>query len=254
MLSAQVTAELFGVLLLVARYGAAIMLLPGFGEPYVLARWRLLFALGLAVLTLPVLRPLLPPMPAGVGRLVGLVGGEVLIGLLVGAVARLALAALHLAGMLIAMQSGLAAASIFDPAQASAGSLPGSLLSTAAIVTLFLLDGHHWLIEALARSYTVHAPRDGPALAALVGGLARASGEMVLVGVQIAAPVLVVGFGLNLALGLVNRLVPAMQVFFVGVPLQVLLTLGVVALGFGAAVDLGLDLLQRGVTGLVPDG
>ena len=73
-------------------------------------------------------------------------------------------AALHIAGTTIAFQSGLAAAAIFDPNEATQGTLPGNFLTTTALVLLFVTDGHHLLLQALAASYAGLPAGDAPPL------------------------------------------------------------------------------------------
>src|SRR5687767_2352805 len=100
------TDEVFAVLLVFLRIGGALLLMPGFAEPYVLARWRLLFALALSLaLALP-LAPSLPPMPAALPATIVLLMHELLIGLFIGASAKAIFATLHIAGSIIAVQSG----------------------------------------------------------------------------------------------------------------------------------------------------
>lgn len=101
MLEQLLPANLFAALLIFTRIGAAMMLLPGFGEFYVLQRYRLLLALLLAALLTPVLAPQLPALPDGALRLGVVVGGEAVIGLFLGLVARILLSALDIAGTVV---------------------------------------------------------------------------------------------------------------------------------------------------------
>ena len=106
--------ELLRVMLVFCRIGAALMVVPGFGEVYVLPRLRLLLALILSALLAPILAPALPAERLAAGDLAGLIVAEVTVGLLIGAVTRMAMVALHLGGSIIASQSGLASATFFS--------------------------------------------------------------------------------------------------------------------------------------------
>lgn len=75
------------------------------------------------------------------------------LGLFLGTAAKVLFSALHVAGTTIAFQSGLATAAIFDPNEATQGTLPGNFLTTTALVLLFVTDGHHVIVQALAASY-----------------------------------------------------------------------------------------------------
>lgn len=242
-----VEAELVGWLLVFARLGAALMVLPGFGEIYVLPRLRLLAGLLLAA----AVAPTLPPMPPAIlsGRLdallLPLVAGEVVHGLLIGAVARLAMVAVHLGGAVIAAQSGLAGAVFFDPHDAAQSSIGSNFLAITAIVLMFATDAHHVVLTALVGSYVSLPPGHMPPFADIAELLSRLLGEATATGLRIAAPVIAVSLLVTAALGALNRLAPALQMLFVATPAQVLLSLGVLLLSLAAGMQLFLALLRR---------
>ena len=240
--------------LVFARLGAALMVLPGIGEHYVLPRLRLLLALALSLLLTPALAERLPALPEEPLRLAALLGPEILIGLVLGFAARLAMAAIHVGGSLIATQSGLAAAGMFDPNEATPGTIPGTFLTVAALAILFAADFHHLLLRAVAASYAVlpvAAPLDLAAASELLVGLSAAA---VTVGTRIAAPMILAGILVNLALGALGRMVPALPALFVALPLQLLLALAMLELALPAAMRLFAETLTHGVAWLDPGG
>jgi flagellar biosynthesis protein FliR len=236
--------EAFAFLLVFARIGAAMMVLPGFGEPFVLARARLLLALFVSAALTLAIGPRLPPMPGEVATMAGLVLIEVLTGLFVGVAARAILAALHVAGQAIAFQSSLAAAAFFDPNEATQGTLPGNLLTTTGIVLLFATDAHHLMLQALAAGYDGRPAGTAPPLGDMAETLARHLADAFALGIRIAAPLLVVSLLLNLGLGILNRLMPSFQVFFVALPLQMLLAFAVFMLVLGGGLLAFLNLFE----------
>lgn len=243
-------AQLFALFLILCRIGSAFVLLPGIGEPYVFARFKLLLALIMSFVLAGPLMPGLPPMPANSLALATLIAGEVLIGLFLGAAVRMIFAALHVAGTAMAFQSGLAAAAFFDPNEATQGTITGNFLSMTGLVLLFVTDAHHLLLQALAASYV-----GLPAGSALPVGdvaelLTRLFADAFAIGVRIAAPLIGVALLLTLALGVLNRLMPTFQVFFVALPLQLLVTLAVVGLTFAGGLLLMFDLLESGLAAL----
>ena len=243
MLTDLLVGQSTAVLLVFARLGAALMLVPGFGEHHVLARLRLLLALLLSVLLSPALAATMPVPPRDPLLLAALVAPEVLVGLLLGFAARLALAAVHVGGSLVAAQSGLSAAAMFDPGEATTGTIPGSLLSAAALTLLFAADFHHLLLRAIMGSYAVFPVGAGVDLAAAAELLVRLSGQALATGVRIAAPMIVAGLVVNLGLGAMGRMVPSLPVFFVALPLQLLLALLILERSVPAAMALfGADL------------
>lgn len=243
--------ESFAVLLVFARLGGALLLLPAFGESYVNPRLRLWLALFTSALLATSLGGQLPRPPVEAGPFVSMVGSEVVTGLAIGALLRLVLAALHWAGSIVAMQSGLAAAAFFDPSEATQGTVPGALLSTLFLVVLVASDGHHWLLQRIVASYTSLPPGRLPDPGDLSVLAARLGNAALGLGLGIAGPVLVASFLANLALGLLARLVPALQVLFIALPLQILLAISALGLGLGAGTAAGLRFLDQSSAWLV---
>src|SRR5690606_23569742 len=105
----------------------------GIGEAYISARARLFLALTTGLVLTPVVQPLIPPIPGSPLGLTVLLMAEITIGVFMGLLSRMLIAAMHTAGMIIAMQSGLAAAMMFDPTAGTQGSPFGNLLSLTAV-------------------------------------------------------------------------------------------------------------------------
>ena len=114
---------------------------------------------------------------------------------------RLALAAVHAGGSLIAMQSGLSAAAMFDPNEATQGTIPGAFLAAAALTLLFAAGFHHLLLRAIAASYTTFPVAAAIDPSAAGGLLLRLSGDALATGARIAAPMILSGILVNLGPG-----------------------------------------------------
>ena len=254
MLDQLLPNDLFSIALVFVRIGAAMMLLPGFGESYVAPRIRLLIALALALVVTPVVSASLPPMPGDAIHLLILIAGEVAVGLFFGALARILVSALHVAGVVIGFQTSLANAQIFDPINAQQGSLIGTFLNVVGVFMIFVTDLHHLMLIALADSYTVFAPGVAPPL----GEMSRTAAEFVarsfLLGVQIAAPFIVVGLVFYIGLGLLARLMPQVQVFFIAIPLQIMLGFSVMAMTMSAGLYWFLTNFESGMIGFIGRG
>ena len=163
-------------------------------------------------------------------------------------------AALHVAGSTIAAQSGLATASVFDPSQSTQGTLPGNFLTTVAMVLLFVTDGHHLLLRGLVASYGhLEAGAAIPIgdMAAFVTNIVQKGFDL---GIQMAAPLLLVGLLTNLAMGVLNRLMPSFQVFFIALPLQLLLSFATLMLSFAAGLLVFFSFLEAEYTTLTLGG
>jgi flagellar biosynthesis protein FliR len=254
MLAELVAQDLFAVLVIFVRTGSAFMVLPGFSEAYVWARVRLLLALGVSVVLAGPLGPAMPALPAAPLELGRLLAGEALLGLFLGFTARFAFAALHVAGTALAFQSGLAAAAIFDPNEATQGTLTGNFLTTTALVLLFVTDSHHLLLQALAASYAGLPAGGAPPLGAMAELLTRLLDQAFAVGVRIAAPLLLVSLLMYLGMGVLNRLMPTFQVFFIALPLQMLAAFATIMLSFGAGLLVFFGLFEDALSTLATGG
>ncbi len=250
MLADFVTANVFGVLMIFARVGAAIMLLPGFGEGLVYPRARLGLALLISVALAPVIVPNLPAIPATGLAAVFAIGREVVIGLMLGSLVRILASALQTTGQIIAIQTGLASASLFDPTQGEQGAVIGRFLTMAGVVAIFASDLHLAMLRALADSYVVLAPGTIPPIGIVSETAVDWIADAFMLATKLAAPLLVGGLGFFLGLGLLSRLMPQIQIFFVIMPLQIGLGLWLFLLAFSATIFWYLDFFATHVSAL----
>ncbi len=241
----------FAVLLVFARTGALVMVTPGFAEPGPPARVRLAFALVLALALAPIAGARTPAPPESALGLGLFVAGEVVVGLALGAMTRLLLSAMAVAGQIIATQAGMALAVSFDPSQGQQGAIYGAFLNLSAITLMFSVNLHHGLLQALAESYATLGP-GAPVATGDFAALALAVfTEAFDLAIRMAAPLLVFGLVFNFGLGVLARLMPQLQVFFVAMPLNVLLGVIMFAATFGAGLLLWLDHAQAFVASMV---
>ena len=243
-LIAEVPLHLASLLILFARIGAVWMLLPMFGEDSVPGPVRLLMALGMSLALLGLLGPRVTPFAAQDSALVATILVELAIGLAIGSLIRIIMQAASMAGALISMQIGFSSALLFDPAVGGQTPVLARLIALAATLVCFAAGLHHQWIAAIVRSYdcfpvgAVPNPQDWAALAIATVGTATS------LAVSLAAPFLVFGIVFNVALGLSARLAPALQIFFIAQPLNLLLglallgvTLGTILSTFSAAMS-----------------
>lgn len=234
MLANFITEHIFGFFLVFARIGSTFLLLPGFGEVYVPARMRLVVALGLTLALAPALAPTLPPEPAGAWALGLLLMGGIIVGLFLGGLARILLLALESAGMVIALQMGFASALDTNPATAQQASLIGNFMMGLGVILIFASDLHIPMIRAVADSYVMFPAGRPPMLGDMASMVIRIVADGFQLAVELSAPFILLGLLFSLALGLLARLMPQLQVFFIALPVQILL--GFVLLMVGLAV------------------
>jgi flagellar biosynthesis protein FliR len=205
-----------------ARVGAMVMLLPGLGESNIPVRIKLSIALLLTLIILPLHRADYHIDMSSMAALLVLMVYEILIGVVLGATARVTLAALQVAGAVIAQQLGLGFVTTIDPTQGQQGVLIGNFLTLLGVTMLFATDSHHLVIAALNDSYSIFRPGEVVPSGDVAELATRAFTAAFKIGMQLAAPFLVFGLVFNIGLGVLARLMPQMQVYFVGVPLSIL--------------------------------
>ena len=254
MIEQLLSNDVFSLLLVFARIGAAIMLLPGFGETYVPPRVRLVFAIALTVVLTPLVADTLPGLPETVPGLLLLLGGEIVIGLFFGGLARLLVIALHVAGVVIGYQTSLANAQVFDPSTAQQGSLIGTFLNLLGIFLIFVSDLHHLMLIALADSYALFVPGVALPFGDFSEKAARMVADSFAVGMRIAAPFIIIGMVFYIGLGVLARLMPQVQVFFIAIPLQVMLGFLVLTLVLSASMTWFLEVFQAAILSMTPRG
>ncbi len=233
--------QVFAFLLIFARLGTMLMVFPGFGEGYVSPRFRLGLGLALSFLMLGPLGPSMPALPGDGGSLFLLVGVEALIGLSIGVSARLLLTSLNVAGNVIAMQTGLGFAINVDPAQGAQGAIVATFLVTLGIVLLFATGAYQLLFGALGRSYELFQPGVAPPVADFLELVVRFVSSSFLLGIELTAPFLVLGLVFYAGLGVVSKLMPQFQVFFIAMPLSIMAGFGLLLLLLGLMMQIFLD-------------
>lgn len=211
-----------------ARVSGAVMLIPGFGEPSVPARVRLLFALALSVAAMPA-----AAVVTHDALLPGIVA-ETLIGIAMGLLVRLFHAAVITAGSYIAASIGVAGAIFFDPAQGGETTAVTRLVGTAALLLLLALDLHHLFLRGLIGSYAL--PLASLGTDSWAEGAVAMMRHASVVALGMAAPFIAYGLLFNLALGLLSRLTPQIQLFFIAQPLNLLGGLGLLCVALGGAL------------------
>src|ERR1700753_645221 len=147
---------------------------------------------------------------------------EIIVGIVLGATARVTLSALQVGGAVIAQQMGLGFVTSVDPTQGQQGVLIGNFLTMLGVTLLFATDSHFLVIAALNDSYAIFSPGQLVPSGDIAALATRAFAGAFKIGMQLAAPLLVFGLVFNIGLGVLARLMPQMQVYFVGVPLSIL--------------------------------
>ena len=212
----------FAFVLIMARVGAAMTLLPGLGEVQPPTMLRLGLSIGVTALLLPSIAPSIPPVPEAGMQAGFMVAAEVITGLWLGWLARLMALALPIAGQYIAYMMGVANVLQPDPELGSEATPIAQLFAVVAPVAILVTGLYALPLAALAGSYrlipagALLPPADSTQTAVRAVGMAFA------LAVRLASPFLLVAIVWHVAIGLLARLVPRLQVYFVVMPGQIL--------------------------------
>lgn len=244
-------SELFALALVFARIGAALMVMPLFGEQSIPARARLLFALAVTITVTPFLTPILPPMPpTGLGLAVLLIG-EILIGIFLAMLIRILFILLEIAGSAIVMQIGLSSATIFNPMISEQTSAFATFFGLIGLVIMMQTDMHHLLLRGIVDSYGLFAPGQGIILGDASESVVRVVGQAYRVGIQMTGPFFIAMTMVNVALGLLSRLMPQLQVFFLAQPVQIILGFILLIVTLTSMMYVFVDTIGNAIQGLL---
>jgi flagellar biosynthetic protein FliR len=244
------TLTLYGIdvwtaALVFARVGAIVMLLPGFGETAVPARIRLSFALLLAITLAPQIADRVPPPVASAWGMAFQVTTETLIGVLIGGAARMLVSALATAGQIVGLEIGISFAQTADPTMSQSGQLTAVFLGLLGVALIFATGLDHMFLRGLVGTYDLIA-LGAPAPVGDAAELAlQTTARSFMIGFQVATPIIAAGMMFRVGLGVLSRLIPQIQVFFIALPLQIMGGLVVFALGLSTGMLIWLDSVQN---------
>ena len=222
-------AAMFAFFCVFVRSSALMLSSPVFGAQTTPVTVRVMTTLALSGAITAVVQPRVGPIPADLGALIVRLGGEILIGLLIGNFVTLALQTASIGGALMDVQTGLSSGQVMNPINGVSSTILSQFKFMLSVVVFLSMDGHHLLIQAMIATYDV-----APNFSAIQSGLTSLLGAMFALALQIALPTLGVGMLVDAALGLINRAVPQMQALQVGMPAKIAIGLTSVAIGLPA--------------------
>ena len=214
---------LLGFALILTRISAFFLVLPVFGWQVVPVRLKAALAIFLSLFFYTV-----TPLrfhPAHVSSLMAIIllAGEAAYGLALGLIVMLLFSSVQISARVIEQQMGLTMAEIVDPVTGEEASPLSSLLETIFVLLFLSANGHHLFLLIVSKSYEAFPPGTVPTIDILAGGVIETGSAMLIACLRLAAPMLAAFLILMVALALLARLVPEMNILFVSMPVQVAL-------------------------------
>jgi flagellar biosynthetic protein FliR len=241
------SGHVFAFMLLLSRIGAVMMLMPGIGEPYVSPRIRMMFAFMICLLLLEPMLPRLPALPASPAAMGMLILYEIMIGAFFGVLVRMVVSTLEATGAIIGLVTGLSNATLLSPALATQSTLPSAFLSTAGVTLIFVTGVDHFLIRSSIGLYDAF-----PAGGTLMPGdmaqtIIHTASKSFAVGIELSAPFLIMSLLFYTGLGLLQRLMPMLQLFLLSLPVQIWGGLMMMSLTMASILALWLQYFDQSV-------
>lgn len=235
------------VFLVVVRLLSFMVVSPVFNSKAIALQLRIFLGIMLGLLVVSLMGPqFVSDIPADTGGYMFFVVQETLLGLALGFVTRLIYTGIQLGGQMVDFQMGFSISAAFDPKTGATQGVIGRLYTVLALVFIFVLDIHHFVIYALFSSFQ-YIPV-GTALSQVmnIGDLLVLGSRIFLFGLQIAVPVVLILLMVDIAMGLLSKTVPSLNVLMLGMPLKILVG-SLVLLAIFPIISEGLILVLRGM-------
>jgi flagellar biosynthetic protein FliR len=244
-------SDVFLFALVLCRIGGLFAALPVFGGRRLPARIKIVAVLAITMVCLPVLQITPPPVPEDAFTLGLLVVRELLIGLTLAFITQIIFAAVELSGQIIGLQMGFSISSVIDPSMGNQMQIMSVMQSLLATLFFLSLNIHHVFIRAIVDSFTVIPLGSWKMSEALLHFLVKATTDVFILGIRLAAPVMVALLLTTVVLGIMARAFPQMNVFMVSFPLNIglgFMVLGMTLLLFFHILEIAFGNLAGQVT------
>ena len=242
--------EAFVYLAVFCRAGTILMLMPGIGQSSVPGRIRIILALFVTVGLAQVVGQNYPAIPDGLSGLLQIVLIEIGIGLALGLIVRIFMLAVQVAGTLIATQGGLAFAQNFDPTVGVQGALIASFLSLLSTTLILQADLHHVVFIGMRNSYELFPVGVTPDMASLADLSARTFSDGFALGLQLASPFIAFSLIFYAAMGAISKLMPQLQIFFLAMPVNIMVGFIILALTLSTLMFVYLEHFEEFLLGI----
>lgn len=213
--------QVIGFILVVARLSGLFLIAPVFSSKLIPTKIKLMALLVLAATLTPIVAPSAPETPTSIVPLLISIMTESIIGFALGFSVAIVFTAVQIGASLIDTSIGFSMANVIDPLNSAQGAVLGSFYSMVATLAFLAVNGHHWLLAGFKRSFEIVQLGAVPDIQQMMANVFTTFAQLFGMAFQIAAPVLITLLLVDVVLGIVSRVVPQMNVFFVGIPLKI---------------------------------
>jgi flagellar biosynthetic protein FliR len=211
--------QMQGFFWVLIRVSTLFFLLPLFGARNIPSLWKAGLSFVVAIILTPVV-PLPASLPVSAPEIIVGILSEVLMGFILSLTIRMFLSATEMGGQFMSFQMGFSMASAVDPQTGASSNVITQFLYIFTLLLFFSMNGHHMFIKIMARSFYSVPPNSISFHTAIGNELIKAGARMFILGVKIAAPIMVALFLSNLCLGIIARTVPQVNILMVGFPIN----------------------------------
>lgn len=230
-------------MLILCRIGGTIGFLPALGNQILLQRAKILLTVAISLCIYPLVINLLPDYK-NLG-LIFCVVTETLIGIFIGLVYRIIFESVQILGEFIALQSGINSAAIFDITQASQSPVISAFVRMVAVLMIFSTDTHHIFISSIIESYNAV---NLPLISDMSELITQSVSKSMLIALKIASPFIILNMAIQVAGGLLSRLIPSLQIFYIITPFTILITFVIILFSLMPILKLLIHSVQNALT------
>jgi len=226
------SAEIIRFMIVLLRVSGIMILAPFFSSQTIPVPVRIAFTLVASLVLAPSLPLQAIPPELNLGNILALFPCEILFGVLLGFAAVCVFAGFQFAGQIVSFQLGFSLINVIDPQTEVESSVFSFLQNYLGLLFFLLINGHHWFLLAVNESFTLLPVGGAHMQASLVEYLIRLSGELLVIGLRIAGPVIAVSVITDVVMGVIGRTAPQINILIVGMPLKTLVGFGCLSFSF----------------------
>jgi len=237
---------LFGVILI--RVAGIVVAIPAFSSRSVPLRVRIGLVIGLTVILFPIVSDQVRPLSLSWPQVVPLLFTDFMVGMVLGFAISFVMNAFIIAGELVGIQMGINLISALDPIAGGQVPILGQFMGLLGMLIFLAIDGHHMMFEALVARFQLVPPMHVHFSGFLVESVLKLGLGMFVLALKVGAPVMIAVFIVTLAMGILGRTLPQLNVMLNNVPM----TIGVGLLVLGLSLPLFGSLAESNLRGIGP--